>query len=359
MPSYKNEKCPVCDTEFKDGDDIVTCPVCGTPHHRECYNKIGHCINEDKHKDGFEYKKTATKQEEPKNNESENNTPFGAYFVPSSDENEQKGTASESESKNTKKCVNCGEEINKNAPFCNKCGAQQPFTASNQSVQNEPFIPSVNTGYENSDLKIDGESAEEVAGVVKTNIPKFMEKFQKGKKVSWNWGGFIFGPYYLFFRKMYKEGSIFLALQLIVSLVAQGIYAKPYAKLMQFVMDNAASFSSGNLSNSLLNKFVPLYQDIFPMVMIILGANLIFHIIIALFCDSFYKSKVVNTVRQINKKLEEDSMFEQMMPFQNSAPLSQEDLKKLYLGKMGGTSLFAPVLAFCALDIITSIISRL
>lgn len=226
-------------------------------------------------------------------------------------------------------------------------------------MQSEPFIPSVNTGYENSDLKIDGESAEEVAGVVKTNIPKFMEKFQKGKKVSWNWSGFIFGPYYLFFRKMYKEGSIFLALQLIVSLVAQGVYAKPYAKLMQFVMDNAASFSSGNLSNSLLNKFVPLYQDIFPMVMIILGANLIFHIIIALFCDSFYKSKVVNTVRQINKKLDEDSMFEQMMPFQNSAPLSQEDLKKLYLGKMGGTSLFAPVLAFCALDIITSIISRL
>ena len=30
MPSYKNEKCPVCNQEFKDGDDIVTCPVCGT-----------------------------------------------------------------------------------------------------------------------------------------------------------------------------------------------------------------------------------------------------------------------------------------------------------------------------------------
>ena len=23
MPSYKNEKCPVCNQEFKDGDDIV------------------------------------------------------------------------------------------------------------------------------------------------------------------------------------------------------------------------------------------------------------------------------------------------------------------------------------------------
>lgn len=79
------------------------------------------------------------------------------------------------------------------------------FTASNQSVQNEPFIPSVNTGYENSDLKIDGESAEEVAGVVKTNIPKFMEKFKKGKKVSWNWSGFIFGPYYLSSEKCIRK----------------------------------------------------------------------------------------------------------------------------------------------------------
>ena len=52
MPSYKNEKCPVCNQEFKDGDDIVTCPVCGTPHHRECYKKIGHCFNEDKHAEG-------------------------------------------------------------------------------------------------------------------------------------------------------------------------------------------------------------------------------------------------------------------------------------------------------------------
>ena len=69
MPSYKNEKCPVCNQEFKDGDDIVTCPVCGTPHHRECYKKIGHCFNEDKHAEGYEFKKTnETKIEEKAHN---------------------------------------------------------------------------------------------------------------------------------------------------------------------------------------------------------------------------------------------------------------------------------------------------
>ena len=265
MPSYKNEKCPVCNQEFKDGDDIVTCPVCGTPHHRECYKKIGHCFNEDKHAEGYEFKKTNETKIEEKAHNVNQGTAVGSYFSPDkSAQGEEKSNQSEPQNSksNTKKCVSCGEEINKNAPFCNKCGARQPM---NDLSNSQPFIPNLNTGYENSDLTIDGESAEDIAGVVKTNIPKFMDNFKSGKKFSWNWAGFIFGPYYLFFRKMYKEGSIFLALQLTVSLVAQGIYAKPYAKLMQFITDNAVAISSGKLNSDLVSKFSTLYEKIFTL----------------------------------------------------------------------------------------------
>ena len=31
MDFYKY-KCPVCNKQFKEGDDIVVCPECGTPH---------------------------------------------------------------------------------------------------------------------------------------------------------------------------------------------------------------------------------------------------------------------------------------------------------------------------------------
>ena len=172
MPSYKNEKCPVCNQEFKDGDDIVTCPVCGTPHHRECYKKIGHCFNEDKHAEGYEFKKTNETKIEEKAHNVNQGTAAGSYFSPDkSAQGEEKSNQSEPQNSksNTKKCVSCGEEINKNAPFCNKCGARQPM---NDLSNSQPFIPNLNTGYENSDLTIDGESAEDVAGVVKTNIPK-------------------------------------------------------------------------------------------------------------------------------------------------------------------------------------------
>lgn len=360
MPSYKNQKCPVCNQEFKDGDDIVTCPICGTPHHRECYNKIGHCFNEDKHAQGYEFKKSNEVKSEEKASPADKSTPVGSYFSPQNSANEENGESAKSENaehkSNTKKCVNCGEEINKNAPFCNKCGARQPMDNPSNP---QSFIPNFNTGYEHSNLTIDGESAEDVAGVIKTNIPKFIDKFKSGKKFSWNWAGFIFGPYYLFFRKMYKEGSIFLALQLIVSLVAQGLYAKPYAKLMQFVSDNAAAISSGKLSSDLVSKFSTLYEKILPMMLIMTVANLVFHIIIALCSNNFYKATVIKKVKDVNQKIDEGGMLEQMMPFANSAPLSQDDLKKLYLNKVGGTTFFAPVMAFCILDIITSIISQL
>ena len=301
MPSYKNEKCPVCNQEFKDGDDIVTCPVCGTPHHRECYKKIGHCFNEDKHAEGYEFKKTNETKIEEKAHNVNQGTAVGSYFSPDkSAQGEEKSNQSEPQNSksNTKKCVSCGEEINKNAPFCNKCGARQPM---NDLSNSQPFIPNLNTGYENSDLTIDGESAEDIAGVVKTNIPKFMDNFKSGKKFSWNWAGFIFGPYYLFFRKMYKEGSIFLALQLTVSLVAQGIYAKPYAKLMQFITDNAVAISSGKLNSDLVSKFSTLYEKILPMMLIMAVANLVFHVIFAVI--TFIKQRSLKRLKTLIKKL--------------------------------------------------------
>lgn len=88
-------------------------------------------------------------------------------------------------------------------------------------------------------------------------------------------------------------------------------------------------------------------------------ANLVFHLIIGLFSDNFYKNKVIKTVKDINQKLDEGSMFEQMMPLGGNNNISQDDLKKMYLAKMGGTSIFTPILAFFVLDLITSIISRL
>lgn len=62
--NYIGEICPVCSKTFTADDDIVVCPDCGTPHHRECYKIENKCANSDFHGTGKKWvsanKKSAT-----------------------------------------------------------------------------------------------------------------------------------------------------------------------------------------------------------------------------------------------------------------------------------------------------------
>lgn len=49
MIDYLGQACIVCHQNFNESDDIVVCPECGTPYHRECYQKEGRCINDTLH----------------------------------------------------------------------------------------------------------------------------------------------------------------------------------------------------------------------------------------------------------------------------------------------------------------------
>lgn len=53
---YIGEQCPVCQKEFTAEDDIVVCPECGTPHHRDCYMLGNRCANEELHAAGEKWK---------------------------------------------------------------------------------------------------------------------------------------------------------------------------------------------------------------------------------------------------------------------------------------------------------------
>ena len=52
---YSGESCVYCKAKLFDEDDVVYCPVCGAPHHRECYNDLGHCALEQLHGTENEY----------------------------------------------------------------------------------------------------------------------------------------------------------------------------------------------------------------------------------------------------------------------------------------------------------------
>ena len=60
---FENQICPVCQEKFNENDEIVVCPECGTPHHRNCYNSLGECKNAPLHKEGFSFKPVELEKE--------------------------------------------------------------------------------------------------------------------------------------------------------------------------------------------------------------------------------------------------------------------------------------------------------
>jgi hypothetical protein len=60
MKKFYGQECLVCTEKFIDGDDIVVCPDCGTPHHRLCYKENGDCINAVSHGRKFAWKQGLT-----------------------------------------------------------------------------------------------------------------------------------------------------------------------------------------------------------------------------------------------------------------------------------------------------------
>ena len=142
---YSNQKCPVCENEFLTTDDIVVCPLCGTPHHRDCYKKNGECGNYDKHSEGFRWAPEEVNLQQPEQPESEQQ-----------DAPEQ--------------------------PPINPFFGANPLSQFPQELE-------------------EGVSTEEVAGFVQIHAIKYLSNFfyTKSNKKTFSWAAFFFTPYWFFY----------------------------------------------------------------------------------------------------------------------------------------------------------------
>lgn len=239
MANYTGEKCPVCEKAFISGDDIVVCPVCGAPHHRDCYTEVGHCGLQDKHGDSFEWKSEQShKQEEPHWENAEG----------------EQGIA----------CPACGSQNPAGGIFCQRCGtrlrdmsAQNPFTQQPGQppyganvyggTQAPPYYNAYNAAFGgvSPDEEIAGINAQDLALFIGPNSHYYLPRFKvlsQGRMVPPNVPVFLLamlpslflilshfgistftvlsvfctivpmGAIYFFFRKMYVSGGIITAL---------------------------------------------------------------------------------------------------------------------------------------------------
>lgn len=322
---YENTKCPVCDKVFEPDDDIVTCPDCGTPHHRECYNAKGHCANKELHKEGFVFKRTPPVQNEEsssaqaKEDDANKRYPIGSYYEPDAKLKDQKTKSDYAPSYN--------------------------------------LIRTDEKGRIKIDKDLDGVLLADASTVVGMNSRYYIQNFIKNRRISWNWSAFVFGPYYLFFRKMHLQGIMFMALQLVCRLIVSVIYSKQIYAFSNLYLQ---LFKIDDL-NEKVEFMSKLYQSsefeaYKPAAIIFFVCLLLIRIVIGLIANSVYCKKVLNIVQDVDEKVNSGKVFSFNPLMGTEMNMNQSEMRKLFLSKQGGVSIIAPMLAYTVFYLVTTII---
>lgn len=221
MARYTGNTCPICKEKFKASDDIVVCPDCGTPYHRACWKTVGACVHAAEHATGFEWKPDAVPEEV-----------------------------------HAAVCANCGTQNTPGATHCSHCsvpldahrhaaekaanqeGSAPVYTRGSSPYNGgapggaaagprlETFATDKNGGIYRREVgpddAIDGIKARDWASYVGQSHTYFLMQFfrlsTQKHSLTACFSALIFGPAYLFYRKMWKEGlltgALFLLLQI-------------------------------------------------------------------------------------------------------------------------------------------------
>ena len=237
---YKDIICPVCGVPFQEEDDVVVCPECGTPHHRACWMQHQRCANEALHAEDFEWKFPEDKDPLKKLDEQKR-----AAHSPAPDFAFKNG-------EKVIECPRCGAFNYENDAFCMKCSAPlkngetriaAPDDARQyeySSGQEESYYDPRQTAYDNQRLyggldpnvMIDGIPVCEYSDYIGGSSPgKMIRRFagmeRYDRKVSFNFAAFVFGPIWLFYRKMYKNGVMMLVLITLCAAISNALITTP------------------------------------------------------------------------------------------------------------------------------------
>ena len=185
---YDNSICDGCGEKLHEDDDVVVCPVCGTPQHKSCYEINNRCVNEHLHESGFVWESPVTEE-------------------PASHPDEQQ---EHTEKKPLPRI---------RGDFGSPMSGPVDFPA--QMVGTGPDFYN-RTGYNTND-EFDGVKMQDAAAFIQISVRRYLRRFARsdGKKffVSWNWAAFFFAPMWFFYRKLYKIGFVFLAFIVAMNLI--------------------------------------------------------------------------------------------------------------------------------------------
>lgn len=336
MANYIGYHCPVCGKAFAQGDDIVVCPECGAPHHRSCYRELGRCAHEEKHSAGEVWSSYAPDPE--------------AFR----DMGRSAGQA-------TAVCPRCGSHNPAGNIFCQVCGQQltagqfPPEPAAGPFPEPDPwqgpgyrragqqgqgFSPAGNPQWfmnifaEDDQELSPGVSWQEVCDYVGPNGHVFLTRFRQlmepGLRISVNLPAFFFSFFYCFYRKMYRLGTVLLAIT-IASILPTFWYV---SLLFSELMTSGGMVTVDAMMEAIMNLNSPAVQQL-------VGAASIFRtvtLLISIFCGFFFNKAYCRQVIKEIRATKEHGHFSSGSPEYHYA-----------LAHRGGVNMSAVLLVICTL----------
>ncbi|HZJ75561.1 MAG TPA: RING finger protein [Clostridia bacterium] len=303
---YLGEKCPFCKTDFIDESDIVVCPICGTPHHRECWNELGNCFNKELHKSGFVY------------------TPLNSETDKRADEQ-----------------VNLQIEN----------GGLHIKTDESLENSGQVFSPYLNSSSEPITLQTDigGITGEEYASFLGTSARRYMPRFlflhKTGKKMMTNLFAFLLPFTFAAYKRMYRLAAILLAVN--IFFIGIGIYGSLQKEPVKavFIMFNRAALD-GEITQSEMEQIKDAVDE---LTQIELGTNwtdyvvrykLAVNIFTGLFATYLYMKESERKIKGLKA---------------NDIP---KEMYNALLSKLGKGTLALPILGYIAIFLAAMVILK-
>ncbi len=329
--NYTGIKCPACGFIFKEGDDIVVCPDCGTPHHRDCWKATGGCFNMAKHGGDFKFEFTPPE------------------VIPELREEDAEGVY----------CPRCGTKNRMGTVFCGKCGARLApdddgedmaqdemsfggFTRSadgrfrsestgNYSPYQNPWVKEAEARWGGS--AVDGIPVGEVAEFVQKKSGYYIDKFlrmQDGdSRISWNTASFFFPFFWAFYRKMVGlgvavmllifSGSMFsgFVIPMIFEKTSPAVYAE-YEAAYEGLMNSYAAIAQSGGTEGMSEFYEAASVLAFSPVLkasLVAGAaiQLIICVCMGFLGNYIYKRRVIRNINMLRERCGDANTYHMLM----------------------------------------------
>lgn len=325
----KARSCVACGKEFDENDDVVFCPDCGAPHHRECWKQEGHCHYEAAHGTELQWH---PKEEPAQESAFETDRRHTDSAKSQSQILYVNGIA-------MTRCPGCGRftPCSNEDTVCRSCGSTIPGCEVPVRSPADGFTGAACPPGAEPDAgePIDDATVGKLSRIVLQRreyyLPRFRQlKNQGPKTVSWNWAAFLLSPYWFAYRKCYLWSAFSACFDLLAVLLTYPMTSQ----LTQYMAANPAMSYPQLLQSAAANlSFSP------AVLLLAQGALLLLLLRSVLFgClgNFIYKKECLKRVRRLDA-----------MP---------TDQASYMVFRLGGVNIFTPVVVYYLISIIQSLL---